>query len=70
MLAVHHALADAGITIAFPQVVVWSGHDAVTNPYDGDPGEVFTGQPPEPPPPKADDATPSRWAWRPWKSDD
>lgn len=70
MLAVHHALADEGITIAFPQMVVWPGHEAVANPYDDVPGEVFTGQPPEPPPPKTDDATPSRWARRPWKSDD
>lgn len=33
VLAVHHALADAGITIAFPQMVVWPGHDAENNPY-------------------------------------
>ena len=33
MLTVHHALADAGITIAFPQVVVWPSHDADDNPY-------------------------------------
>jgi small-conductance mechanosensitive channel len=70
MLAVHHALADEGITIAFPQMVVWSGHDAVANPYDGDPGEVYTGQPAEPAPPTPNDETPSRWAWRPWRSDD
>jgi small-conductance mechanosensitive channel len=68
MLAVHHALADAGITIAFPQLVVWSGHDAVENPYQDDPGEVFTGQPSEP----ASAPTPStdtkRWHVRPWRA--
>jgi small conductance mechanosensitive channel len=66
MLAVHHALADAGITIAFPQMVVWPGHDAVDNPYHGDPGDVFTGQPPEPPPPEPSEPPPARWSWR-WR---
>lgn len=42
ILAVHHALADAGITIAFPQLVVWPGHDASDNPYRTDPGSVYT----------------------------
>jgi small-conductance mechanosensitive channel len=42
ILAVHHGLADAGITIAFPQMVVWPGHDADDNPYGVEPGEVFT----------------------------
>ena len=64
MLAVHHALADEGIVIAFPQMVVWPGHEAADNPYEGDPGEVFTGQPPEPPLPKPSEPQPSRWSWR------
>lgn len=68
MLAVHHALADEGITIAFPQMVVWSGHDAVENPYDGNPGEVYTGRPPEPPPPEPNEAPSSRWSWHSWGS--
>ena len=42
MLAIHHAFADNNITIAFPQVVVWPGHEADTNPYDAAPGTVFT----------------------------
>ncbi len=70
MLAVHHALADEGITIAFPQMVVWSGHDAVDNPYDSDPGEVFTGQPSEPTPASPSPASPARWSWRGWRSND
>lgn len=68
MLAVHQALADAGITIAFPQMVVWSGHDSNDNPYHGDPGEVFTGRPPEPRPPEPSTPPPSRWSWRAWRS--
>ncbi len=42
MLAIHHALADADITIAFPQLVVWPSHDEVANPYDAQPGTVYT----------------------------
>ncbi len=65
MLAVHHALADAGITIAFPQLVVWPGDGASDSPYDGDPGEVYTDQPePQPrkaPRPKVDTSSPVRW---------
>lgn len=63
MLAVHHALADEGITIAFPQMVVWAGHDATDNPYGSDPAEVFTGQPPEAAPPKQANPPTSRWSW-------
>ena len=36
VVAVHQALADAGITIAFPQVVVWGGVDP-DPPYDRPP---------------------------------
>ncbi|MDW3212834.1 MAG: mechanosensitive ion channel [Ilumatobacteraceae bacterium] len=64
MLAVHHALADEGITIAFPQMVVWPGHDATDNPYGSDPAEVFTGQPSEAPPPQPAEPTPRRWPWQ------
>lgn len=64
MLAVHHALADAGITIAFPQLVVWPGHDATANPYGTDPAEVFTGRPSEAPPAKPVEPPASRWPWR------
>lgn len=64
ILAVHHALADEGITIAFPQMVVWPGHDATDNPYGSDPAEVFTGQPSEAPPPQPAEPTPRRWPWQ------
>lgn len=63
MLAVHHGLADEGITIAFPQMVVWPGHDATDNPYGSDPAEVFTGRPSEAPPPQPTEPTPRRWPW-------
>ena len=42
VLAVHHGLIDAGITIAFPQMVVWSGQHSDTGPYHHEPAEVFT----------------------------
>ena len=61
MLAVHHALADEGITIAFPQLVVWPGHDAIENPYDEVPGEVYTGQPNESAPTKRPPSNPAKW---------
>ena len=41
MLAIHQAFAAEGITIAFPQMVVWAGHGPQT-PYDGSTGEVYT----------------------------
>lgn len=66
MLAVHQGLADAGITIAFPQMVVWSGHEVVEQPYDGELGQVFTGQPTEPAP-TAPTSEASRRRFRPWK---
>jgi small-conductance mechanosensitive channel len=49
MLAIHHAFANTGITIAFPQVVVWPGHDAVRDPYGREPGEI-AGDSTDPPP--------------------
>ena len=69
MLAVHHALADEGITIAFPQLVVWPGHDAADNPYATDPGEIFTGQPSVTPSSKTDESAPNRWRWRSARAD-
>ena len=44
VLAVHQALSDQGITIAFPQVVVWSGASA-GSPYDGQPARIHTPYP-------------------------
>jgi small-conductance mechanosensitive channel len=66
MIAVHHALADAGITIAFPQMVVWPSHDAADNPYGREPDpDVFTERPnaPLPPGPAAQEPS-SRLPWR------
>ena len=40
-IAVHQALHAAGITIAFPQVVVWSGEDG-DGPYSTEPGPIET----------------------------
>jgi small conductance mechanosensitive channel len=42
VLAIHQALADQGITIAFPQVVVWQGQDADEPVYSEPPGRVHT----------------------------
>jgi small-conductance mechanosensitive channel len=42
MLAIHHAFALEGITIAFPQMVVWPGSDADESPYGRPLGEVYT----------------------------
>ncbi len=43
MLAIHQAFATEGITIAFPQMVVWPGHDADDEPYGRTPiDEVYT----------------------------
>lgn len=67
VLSVHHGLADAGITIAFPQLVVWPSHDADPNPYGGAPGTVFTERPVAPP---ATDDSPSAGGVRrgfPWR---
>ncbi len=63
MLAIHHAFADDDITIAFPQLVVWPGHDVDHNPYDGAPGDVFTRHSHEPDP-DATPTEPSRWRLR------
>lgn len=42
MLAIHQAFAAESITIAFPQVVVWSGHQRPDRLYGGRVGEVRT----------------------------
>ena len=67
VLAIHQAFAAEGITIAFPQMVVWPGHDAEAAPYGQVlPGEVYTehaavavGR----------ERSPSRTSggWRPWR---
>ncbi len=44
VLAVHQALSTQGITIAFPQMVVWSGADAAT-PYPAPLDRVYTSYP-------------------------
>lgn len=45
MIAVHHALIDDNITIAFPQVVVWDGGDSVSDPYAHPPREIQSAYP-------------------------
>jgi len=45
VLAVHQALAAAGITIAFPQMTVWSGRDVHDEPYDETDSVVYTHHP-------------------------
>lgn len=68
MLAIHQAFAADGITIAFPQVVVWSGVDTDEALYGATPvaAEVFTEHPAVPtgrertPPEKSG-------SWRPWR---
>ncbi len=68
ILAVHHAFADAGITIAFPQMVVWSGLDAEADPYGRRPEAVFTERTttPDRPALTESDADNSRWRL-PWR---
>jgi small-conductance mechanosensitive channel len=69
VLAIHQALAAAGITIAFPQMVVWSGHEVDDHPYGGSVGEVYTDHPAV-----ADRLQPGNrdpgsgsGGWRPWR---
>lgn len=66
VLAVHQALADQGITIAFPQVVVWQGKEPDEPMYPDVPGRVHTrhaGVVAAPPP----DFGQSSPGWRPWR---
>ncbi len=44
MIAVHQALAAQDITIAFPQVVVWSGSESAAT-YDQPPQNIATPYP-------------------------
>jgi small-conductance mechanosensitive channel len=67
VLAIHQALAAEAITIAFPQMVVWPGHDADPAPYGPTiPDEVFTEHAAVP---VGRERTPSRSSggWRPWR---
>lgn len=70
MLAVHHALADARVTIPFPQVVVWPGADADAAPYGDPPAKVFTQRAAAPSRPAlhgdVTEETPSGWRL-PWR---
>lgn len=67
MLAIHQAFADEGITIAFPQVVVWQG-SADDAPYGPAPvaGEVFT-EHAAVPAGRERTATSSSGSWLPWR---
>lgn len=64
VLAIHQALADAGITIAFPQMVVWPGHDADDDPYQGRPAVVRSDRPTTPSPPTAPSESRRGWLRR------
>lgn len=46
ILSVHQSFAAAGITIAFPQVVVWSGDGEDDQPYQGRAGIISAGAAP------------------------
>ncbi len=48
MLAIHRVFADRGISIAFPQVVVWQGSRADSPVYSDTPGRVETDHPASP----------------------
>ena len=45
VLAIHQAFAAESITIAFPQVVVWSGQERPDRLYRGEVGEVRASYP-------------------------
>ena len=47
ILSVHQSFAAAGITIAFPQVVVWSGDGEDDQPYRGRAGIISAGPTPD-----------------------
>src|SRR6056297_318593 len=71
MLAIHQAFAVDGITIAFPQVVVWPGADADTAPYGGTLGDLGTGEvfTPHAAVPHGRERSPQRTSsnWLPWR---
>ncbi len=70
LLAIHQALADRDITIAFPQMVVWSGASADDAPYGSPPGtlrgEIYTEHPAVP---AGRERAPSQssGSWLPWR---
>lgn len=66
ILSVHQSFAAAGITIAFPQVVVWSGHDENAQPYRGRADIITAGSTPgnQPAAPPALVRQLSRWRVR------
>lgn len=66
MLAIHQAFADQGITIAFPQVVVWPGHDSSGELYDAVPDSVHT-QHPGVAASAPGDTDQESSGWRPWR---
>jgi small-conductance mechanosensitive channel len=70
VLAVHQAVAAAGITIAFPQLVVWPGRsadDVPAGPYGTAPsGEVFT-EHAAVPGGRERSADRTSGGWRPWR---
>ncbi|WP_420640000.1 mechanosensitive ion channel family protein [Candidatus Poriferisocius sp.] len=47
ILSVHQGLAATGITIAFPQMVVWSGHNEDAQPYRGRSDILTAASPPD-----------------------
>ncbi len=67
VLAIHQACAEADITIAFPQVVVWSGRASDDGPYPGPTdGEVYT-EHAAVPGARMSSATRSSSGWLPWR---
>ncbi len=66
ILSVHQSFAAAGITIAFPQVVVWAGENEDTQPYSGSAGAIPSVPTPSTPPsaPPALVRQLSRWRLR------
>ncbi len=66
ILAIHQAFNAQAITIAFPQVVVWSGADAADTPYGGPLGdEVYTEHAAIPG--GRERSTSPSGGWRPWR---
>ncbi len=70
MLAIHRAFADQDITIAFPQMVVWSGASAADAPYGASADlftdEIYTEHPAVPGGRERPNTSTSR-GWLPWR---
>ncbi len=67
ILAIHQAFADQDITIAFPQMVVWPGHDVDRAPYgESVAGEVYT-EHPAVPGGRERSTSRSSGGWLPWR---